>query len=526
MNEVTESARIQQQAAQSRKQPPSVRKQLLTYIVMGVCILLVLFSVTISWLTGKQTSNLMIDNAQQVARALSSQSILALLTESEENIRPTIQQIMSFPDVVGAGLVTQDGRIFVWQGDAKAELHFKQKNWTELRSYLIQSEDEDHWYIASAVILDNSQDAESETQLFDAEEEKLGYAIITFSKESLTEINTNIIVTIVLTGIIAVVGLVLIVGSAIQRLLSPLQTLSEVMVYNHETGDHMKANVEGSKEIEQMAQSFNAMMDTLDEQDEKLRSHRDKLEAEVKIRTQELVVARDAALSSSRHKSEFLANMTHELRTPIQSIIGYVDLAKEEAENEGFYDIVPDLDKVTRNADRLLGMINCVLDLSKIEAGRMELNLSSVYLQDLLQSVQEATAPLVPANNNQFKLEQRCENMLLRVDNEKLVQVLINLVSNACKFTEDGHITLRVSKQNNTVIFNVIDTGIGIPLNQQHSIFQQFKQVDGSETRRFAGTGLGLAISKQFCDLMHAQISVQSIPDEGSCFTVKLPIEK
>lgn len=526
MNPITESASIEQNTATNRKQPPSVRKQLLTYIVMGVCVLLLLFSVAVSWLTGQHTSNLITGNAQQVARALSSQAVLALLTESEENIRPTIQQIMSFPDVVGAGLVTQDGRIMVWQGDAQAELYFQKMKWTELRSYLIQSEDDNHWYIASAVILNNSQDAESETQLFDAEEEKLGYAIITFSKESLSEINANIILTIVLTGSLAVVALVLFVGSAIQRLLAPLHTLSEVMVYNHETGDHMKAHVEGSKEIEQMAQSFNAMMDTLDEQDEKLRSHRDKLEAEVKIRTQELVVARDAALSSSRHKSEFLANMTHELRTPIQSIIGYVDLAKEEAENEGFYDIVPDLDKVTRNADRLLGMINCVLDLSKIEAGRMELSISSVYVNDLIQSVKEATAPLVPSNNNQFLLEQHCDNILMRVDKEKLLQVLINLVSNACKFTEDGTITLRVSSQNEMMTFNVIDTGIGIPLDQQHSVFQQFKQVDGSESRKFAGTGLGLAISKQFCDLMNANISLTSELGKGSNFMVKIPISQ
>lgn len=524
MTQISQSAALAREHAEKQKHPPSVRKQLLTYIVMGICILLILFGFTVSWLAGKQTSNLMTDNAQQVARALSSQAILALLTESEENIRPTIQQIMAFPDVTGAGLVTQDGRIFAWQGDAQSEQYFRNMNWQDMRSYLIQTEDEEHWYIASAVILNNDQETESETQLFEAEEEKLGYAIITFSKASLAEINANIIFTIVITGTIVILVLAFIVGGAIQRLLSPLQTLSEVMVYNHETGDHKKANVHGSREIEQMAQSFNAMMDTLDDQDEKLRSHRDKLEAEVKIRTQELVVARDAALSSSRHKSEFLANMTHELRTPIQSIIGYVDLAKEEAENEGFFDIVPDLERVTRNADRLLGMINCVLDLSKIEAGRMELNLKSVYLQDLIEGVKEATSPLVPGNKNRFIVEQNCDNVLMRVDHEKLLQVLINLVSNACKFTEKGIITLRVSHESPMMVFSVQDTGIGIPAEQQQKIFQQFKQVDGSDTRRFAGTGLGLAISKQFCDLMHASISVNSAPGEGACFIVRIPL--
>jgi len=522
MNELQETRKLRG-AVGNRKESLSIRRQLLAYIVAGVFILLVLFSLTISWLAGKETSELTVNNAQQVARALAQQSVLALLTESEENADTALDQVMSFPDVAGAGLVTLEGEIFGWRGDARGENYFRKINWQETRNYLILEEDDDNWFVASAVILADNE-GDSETELFESTEEKLGYAILSFSKETLTQINRDIILTIAITGGIAVIGLILIVGGAIQRQLTPLQALSEVMSHNHETGEHRLAKVHGAKEIEQMANSFNAMMLTLDEQDERLRNQRDQLEAEVKIRTAELTVARDAALTSSRHKSEFLANMTHELRTPIQSIIGYVDLAKEEAENEGHFDMASDLDKVTRNADRLLGMINCLLDLSKIEAGRMELNLSSTYLKDLLQNLSEATAPLFPRNNNKFLLDNHADNPILRIDSEKVLQVLINLVSNASKFTNNGTVTLRVESQSGYLIFNVIDTGIGIPADQLAKIFDQFQQVDSGETRRFGGTGLGLAISKQFCELMGAQIKVESIEGEGSCFTVKLPI--
>lgn len=524
MNEVSENTKLNEAFATNSRNA-SVRRQLLTYIFAGVFLLLVLFSITISWLAGKETGNLIVNNAQQVARGLAQQSVLALLTESEENAASELEQVMSFPDVSGAGLVTLEGEIFGWRGDSSGEQFFREYNWAATSSYLLLHEDSDFWYVASAVILtDSSATDDSETELFESTEEKLGYAILSFSKDSLTQINRDIVLTIAITGSIAVIGLIVIISSAIQRQLAPLQTLSEVMVHNHDTGEHKLVDVRGPKEIEQMAESFNAMMLTLDEQDERLRSHRDQLEAEVKIRTSELVVARDAALSSSRHKSEFLANMTHELRTPIQSIIGYVDLVKEEAENEGYFDIVTDLDKVTRNADRLLGMINCVLDLSKIEAGRMELNLQSIYLSDLIENVEEATSPLFPRNNNQLLLDNQCSNPLLRIDSEKLLQVLINLISNACKFTSSGTVTLRVVDEEKVMRFDVVDTGMGIPPEQLDSIFEQFQQVDGAETRKFGGTGLGLAISKQFCELMNAQIKVESVVGKGSCFTVRLPI--
>ena len=281
----------------------------------------------------------------------------------------------------------------------------------------------------------------------------------------------------------------------------------------------------GSEEAQVMAKSFNTMMDTLDDQDEKLRHHRDQLEAEVSIRTQELVVARDAALISNRHKSEFLANVTHELRSPIQSIIGYVELVREEAENEGLMDILTDLDKVTRNAERLFSLINSLLDLSKIEAGRMEVNWQHTVLSDLLTELEEATAPLAPRNHNTLTIINDCGDISIKIDREKTLQILINLVSNACKFTDNGDISVRAHQNNNKLYFDVKDNGIGIAEHKKESVFHKFQQLDGSESRKFGGTGLGLAISKQFCGLIKGDILLESQQSVGSCFTLVLLLD-
>ena len=525
MNMNTLTATQQNLKVETQPTPLSIRRQLLGYMFTSIFVLLMAFSVTVIYLTQKGANKIVVDNAQEVTRALAQQSALALLTESAENAEAALNQVRSFPDVVGAGLVTMDGELLGWQGEAAGQAFFSSQDWSKIQvqSDMLFAEDDDYWYIASVAVLAGNDDAESELNLFEVVEERLGYAVVTFSKHGLGDINKDLFVIISITGLVAVVGLPLIISMVLRRLLQPLHSLSVVMKHNHDTGEHRLAEVEGAKEVQQMAKSFNTMMKTLDEQDEKLRHHRDQLEAEVNIRTQELVVARDAALTSSRYKSEFLANVTHELRSPIQSIIGYVELVREEAENEGLEDIKMDLEKVTRNAERLYALINSVLDLSKIEAGRMELTLQSIYLDELLINLEDATAPLIPKNNNSLSTHIECGNPMLRIDHEKVLQILINLMSNACKFTQDGQISLHVEMQGKYIVFKVKDTGIGIPADKLESVFQKFQQIDGSESRKVGGTGLGLAISRQFSELMNGTLSVESTIGKGSVFTLKIP---
>jgi signal transduction histidine kinase len=297
------------------------------------------------------------------------------------------------------------------------------------------------------------------------------------------------------------------------------------MLDSEKTGAHLRAEFNGPREVQRMAHAYNSMMKVLDQQDEELRLHRDQLEAEVDIRTRELIEARDTALTANRHKSEFLANMTHELRTPIQAIIGYVDLVKEELEIEGLPELQDDLDKVTNNSRRLLSLINSVLDFAKVEAGKMDINLEVISISTIISNVKETIQPLVVRNHNQLVIVGAQLLDQITVDREKLEQVLVNLLSNACKFTDKGTVTFDVTLHKEDVLFSIRDTGIGIDEDDVRGIFDEFQQVDGSQARQFQGTGLGLAICKRFCELIGADISVTSEINVGSTFMVKVPVK-
>jgi signal transduction histidine kinase len=505
----------------------SVRGQLFRYIVSSIIGILFLFSLTIIGLTQSGAGKLIVENAQEITKALAQQSTLALLTESTENSEAALQQVISFPDVVGAGLVNLEGSILDWQGEPQGRLFFSNLDWASLseEEKVVYESNDGFWHIAHHVVLDGNNDDDSQqTELLELTDQKLGFAIVTFSKDNLFRIQNDLVITISITALIAIIGLPLIISWVVARLLAPLGELSHVMAYNKDKGEHQSAEVKGAREFQQIAASFNDMIETLDEQDDKLRNHRDQLEAEVNIRTRELVVARDAAMTSNRYKSEFLTNVTHELRTPIQSIIGYVELVKEELENEESLNIHNDLDKVTRNAERLYSLINNVLDLSKIEAGKMDIHYTDILISTLLKDLQDAISPLIPQNNNTLSIQLECEGITVNMDREKVLQILINLVSNACKFTKDGQITLIIEKQPRHLNFKVMDTGIGIPADRLETVFNKFQQIDGSETRTVGGTGLGLAISRHFCDLMQAQLTAESQIGKGSCFALSIPV--
>ncbi len=261
----------------------------------------------------------------------------------------------------------------------------------------------------------------------------------------------------------------------------------------------------------------------------------DRMEAERKLQQQnaELILARDQAMEASRAKianqakSAFLANMSHELRTPLHAIIGFSEMLYEDAEDGGHDSFLPDLEKITGSAKHLVGLINNILDLSKIEAGRMELLLEDFALEPLIRDVLATVMPLAQSKGN--NLEVRCAPDLgsMHADPTKLRQVLLNLLGNAAKFTEYGTITLEgtrlPSPDGDRVQLRVRDTGVGIAPHQREKLFQNFSQGDDSTTRKFGGTGLGLAISQRFCQMMGGRITVQSELGEGSAFTVDLP---
>ncbi len=232
---------------------------------------------------------------------------------------------------------------------------------------------------------------------------------------------------------------------------------------------------------------------------------------------------------ASQHKTAFLANMSHELRTPLNAIIGYSEMLQEDAADQGADELVPDLKKVTAAGKHLLELINSILDLSKIEAGKMELELVDFEVAATVHDIAAMVGPLADKNSN--KLEVICDESVgsINADSTKVRQVLFNLLSNACKFTESGTVSLSARREEsangNWMQFNVRDTGIGLTPEQSRRLFEEFSQADASTSRKYGGTGLGLALSRRLCRLMGGDISVSSEPGEGSTFSVRLPVD-
>jgi len=249
-------------------------------------------------------------------------------------------------------------------------------------------------------------------------------------------------------------------------------------------------------------------------------TERDRVQAEIRT-------AMEATEEANRTKSAFLANMSHELRTPLNAIIGYSEMLMEECEDAGNDDFVPDLKNIRTAGKHLLGLINSVLDLSKIEAGKVELVVESFPVHELVSELVTMAKPLVDKNRNKFVVE--CDDSIGEMNSDalRLRQILFNLISNACKFTEAGTVTLRVLRTSveriECIEFHIADTGIGMTPEQAKRLFTPFMQADASTTKKFGGTGLGLSISKKLCELMGGAIWFDSEQGSGSVFHVRLP---
>ena len=237
---------------------------------------------------------------------------------------------------------------------------------------------------------------------------------------------------------------------------------------------------------------------------------------------------KSAALEqASQHKSQFLANMSHELRTPLNAIIGVTDLLLEDARDLNRADEIESLERVLRAGRHLLALINDVLDLSKIEAGRMELHLEEFPIAPLLEEVAQTVRTIAETNGNTLNVECAADVGSMRADVTRVRQALLNLASNAVKFTEHGRVTIAATRgagqTGDVIVMRVSDTGIGMTPEQTARLFQDFTQADASTTRKYGGTGLGLAISRRFCRMMAGDITVESAPGQGSTFTITLP---
>jgi signal transduction histidine kinase/CheY-like chemotaxis protein len=243
---------------------------------------------------------------------------------------------------------------------------------------------------------------------------------------------------------------------------------------------------------------------------------------------EEAAKAKEAAENANKTKSMFLANMSHELRTPLNAILGYSEMLQEEAIEQNLAaGFSTDLEKINAAGKHLLSLINDILDLSKIEAGKMELLLESLDLVNLIEEVSSLIRPTVEKNANTLHIRHAPGLGMIRADQVKVRQALLNLLSNAVKFTRGGNITLEADRESmdgrEWITFRITDTGIGLTADQMVKLFQDFAQADASTTRQFGGTGLGLALTRRFCQMMGGDVTVRSATGEGSVFTIKLP---
>jgi len=316
----------------------------------------------------------------------------------------------------------------------------------------------------------------------------------------------SVLVVLLLSSVVAFV-----LASQLTGLVSkPVQDLVDIETRVTSTKDYsVRAVKVADDELGRLIDGFNEML------------------VEIQSRDAELTIAKEAAEDASRAKSSFLANMSHELRTPLNAIIGYSEMLQEETQERGLTDLAADLQKVHGAGRHLLALINDILDLSKIESGKMELLLESFEVRALLQDVESTIHPLVEKNHNSLVVCGAESAGSMRADVTRLRQVLFNVLSNACKFTENGTITLDVSRQpleaGDQIVFRLSDTGIGMTPEQLARLFEAFVQADASTSRRYGGTGLGLAISRRFCKMMGGDVTVESTLGKGSTFVVTLP---
>ncbi|MFN3650895.1 MAG: response regulator [Armatimonadota bacterium] len=433
-----------------------------------------------------------------LAQIIGTNAASAVTFQDQEAARQTLAALSAKPRVAAAGIYTADNRAFAAYGRPG---HPPPPSLTRFRSDGRYYED-DHLSLYQPMMVDG---------------ERIGTIYVI---ADLQDIEARVKQSLLIVGMIFLVCLLVAfaLGSRLQRVISgPILELARVArVVSHDKDYSVRAPRGNKDEIGLLIDGFNEMLSQIEKHDHHIQQV-----------NEQLMDSEQRALAANQAKSLFLAKMSHELRTPLNAIIGYSEMLQEEAEDLGEEDLIPDLQKINSAGKHLLALINDILDLSKIEAGKMEVYLEEFEIAPLIEEVVSTVRPLVDKNAN--RLEVRCGEGLgtMRADLTKVRQALFNLLSNASKFTDQGTITLEVEREpvssGDWMRFRVSDTGIGMTPEQMAGLFQEFTQADASTTRKYGGTGLGLVISRRFCQMMGGDINVSSEFGRGSTFTIRLP---
>lgn len=470
----------------------SIRRKLMVIIMMTTVVALVLASAAFFAYDVVSFRRTMADNLAGLAETLGAASAIPMVFNDAPQANGILAGLSALPHVVSAE---------VWKEDQEAVFAEYRRAGAELPTGVALPASGGERFSGGFLTVDRP------VRFGDRD---AGFIRIT---SNLEELQARLRDYLLILGLI-LAGTTLIalaMSSAVQRVVSQpiLRLLRVEKRVSREKNFALRAEKQGQDEIGELIDGFNEVL------------------AEVQARDQELSVARDRAEQANRSKSAFLANMSHELRTPLTAIIGYSEILEDDAKELGVEDFLPDLRKIQAAGKHLLGLINSILDLSKVEAGKMELHVEPFDVRKLCEEVTATVMPLLDKNGNRLEVRSAPDLGTLTGDLTKTRQVLYNLLSNASKFTQEGTVTLTAERRRDNgedwFVFRVRDTGIGMSEEQMGKLFQPFTQADSSTARHFGGTGLGLALCKHFSEAMGGRIRVASEPGKGSTFTLYLP---
>ena len=475
----------------------SIRQKLTRIIMVTSSVALLLASALFmgnSVLTARRG---MVNDLSDLAKVVGANCIAPLQFDDPKAAGDTLSSLRSRPSITHAGLYDQDGHLFAQyvrpDSDGAAPLDAAPP---VARARFAAG----HLTLSVPLVTDGA---------------RIGTICL---QSDMRDMNAQLLreAGIVAATLLASVLVAFLLSSQMQRLISGpiLELANTAKVVADSENYSIRAPLASRDEIGYLTRRFNEMLAQIEARDAAL--HEANLH---------LVHSERDAQAASQTKSDFLANMSHELRTPLNAIIGYSEMLSEDAQDGGHDEFIPDLEKIHSAGKHLLALINDILDLSKIEAGKMELYVEEFQIAPMVQDVVTTIQPLVRKKDN--RLEVRCPEALgvMCSDMTKIRQALFNLLSNASKFTQAGVITLEVTREaaGDAVLFRVSDTGIGMSAEQMGRLFQAFSQADASTTRKYGGTGLGLAITRHFCRMMGGDVSVDSEEGRGTTFTLRLP---
>jgi signal transduction histidine kinase len=485
----------------------SLSRKIKSIVLISTALALILSSCSFLWLAWYSLRDSVRLDAIGLAEAIGNNCSAALLFNDATSAREIIGALASDPRILDASIFRKDGAMLAHYENKGAQapkepLLFQPEGFHFQKEYLTVSRD---------ITLDR---------------ELIGNMHIRIGLNSLRSLFMK-----VATIMIAIAGCVLfftfLVSSRLQRLVSkPVLDLAQtVRSITANKNYSLRAKKTAQDEVGILIDGFNEMLEQIRQRDDALSRH----SAQVSSINAQLSVAIIEAKQASKTKSNFLANMSHEFRTPLNAIIGYSELLKEEMQESDSVDYIEDIDRIHKAAMHLLSLINDILDLSKIEAGKMDIHIEPFEVRQLIDEVLSTTRELVEKNANMLVLEYNGNPGAMKTDPVKLKQVLMNLITNSGKFTHSGRVTLEITRYaaNNRewLRMRVKDTGIGISPENQKKLFQIFTQADSSTTRKYGGTGLGLAICRRFVTMLGGRITVESTPGKGSTFQLELPAE-